>query len=261
MAVPPAPPPLEQAGPRPFSFYPPIGNIEHNEWLYQRASWSEVLVRNTKTAEEIWVPRRYVGEISSVDEPVMIVGLLKELEYRAGALWPVVRRVIQMPVAVNETPRPSVASREDRRPANVVGIRLENRAESRIGKLILAAIAAGMVACVLVVSFSRGSMLGHRMIYAPLMQADLDLTARDDYYGVLRLLGLPDDDRWKSETGEFQYRKLTYRKLGYSVILMGTDRKDAHYIGAMDKSWNPVHTVQLPNNVNSYSLLRQLKRF
>src|SRR6266567_6130049 len=64
MAVPPAPPPLEQLGPRPFSFYPAIGNIAHNEWLYQRATWSEVQVRNTKTLEEIWVPRRLVGEIS-----------------------------------------------------------------------------------------------------------------------------------------------------------------------------------------------------
>ena len=74
MAVPPAPPPLEQLGPRPFSFYPAIGNIAHNEWLYQRATWSEVLIRNTKTAEEIWVPRRLLGEISRIDEPVMIVG-------------------------------------------------------------------------------------------------------------------------------------------------------------------------------------------
>ncbi len=218
-------------------------------------------MRNTKTADEIWVPRRYVGEISSVDEPVMIVGLLKQLEYRAGALWPVVRRVIEMPVAVNDTARPAAPAGEQHRPAPVVGIRLENRAESRVGKLILGVVAAGMIACVLIVSFSRGSMLGHRLVYAPLMQTDLDLNARDDYYGVIRLLGLPDDDRWKSEAGEFQYRKLTYRKLGYSIILMGTDRTDPRYIGAMDKNWNPVHTVQLPNNVNSYSLLRQLKRF
>ena len=62
MAVPPAPPPLEQLGPRPFSFYPAIGNIDHNEWLYERATWSEVQVRNTKSGQEIWVPRRLLGE-------------------------------------------------------------------------------------------------------------------------------------------------------------------------------------------------------
>src|SRR5438132_7972800 len=106
MAVPPMPPPLEQMGQRPFSFYPPISNIVHNEWLYRRATWSEVLVHNTKTNEEIWVPRRFIGAVSRVDEPVMIVGLAKELEYKAGTLWPVERRVIEMPQAVNEGPRP-----------------------------------------------------------------------------------------------------------------------------------------------------------
>ena len=65
----------------------------------------------------------------------------------------------------------------------------------------------------------------------------------------------------KSDKGEFQYRLLGYPKQGIAVILMGTDRKDAHYIGAMDKNWNPVHTVQLPGNGNSYSILHHLKRF
>jgi hypothetical protein len=63
-----------------------------------------VLVRNTKTNEEVSVPRRYLGEISRVDAPVMIVGLLAELEYRAGAVWPAERRVIEMPRAVNDGP-------------------------------------------------------------------------------------------------------------------------------------------------------------
>src|SRR5947208_942103 len=156
MAVPPVPPPLEQLGPRPFSFYPPIGNIAHNEWLYQRATWSEVLIRNTKTAEEIWVPRRLLGEISRIDEPVMIVGLTKEMEYRAGALWPVVRRVIEMPLAVNETPRP--AGPAEARPAPVVGIRTSDGAESRIGRLILVGISVAILACVLVVSLYRGEI-------------------------------------------------------------------------------------------------------
>lgn len=76
------PPPLDQIGQRPFSFYPAILGIEHNEWLLRRATWSELLVYNTKTEQELWVPRRFLGEISSIDEPVMIVGLLKELEYK-----------------------------------------------------------------------------------------------------------------------------------------------------------------------------------
>ena len=83
MAVPPIPPPLAQLGRRAFSFYPAILNAGHNEWVYRSATWSDVLVRNTKTNEEVSVPRRYLGEISRVDAPVMIVGLLAELEYRA----------------------------------------------------------------------------------------------------------------------------------------------------------------------------------
>src|SRR5438477_6201964 len=148
MSVPPVPPPLEQMGQRPFSFYPPISNIVHNEWAYRRATWSEILVQNTKTNEQIWVPRRFLVAVSRVDEPVMIVGLTKELEYKAGTLWPLERRVIEMPRAVNEGPRPSVPEPASS-PAHVVGIRLESSAESRIGRLILGGIALGIVGCVL----------------------------------------------------------------------------------------------------------------
>ena len=259
MAVPPAPPPLEQLGPRPFSFYPAIGNIDHNEWLYERATWSEVQVRNTKSGQEIWVPRRLLGEISRVDEPVMIVGLTKEMEYRAGALWPVVRRVIEMPLAVNDSPRVLAAhSAEPSGPAPVVGIRVSDGAESRIGRLVVAGIAVAIVACVLVVTLMNPR---RGVTYTPIMQSDLTLTNRDDYYAVVRDLGEPASDRWMSDKGERQFRVLDYPKLGYSVILMGTDRNDARYIGAMDKDWKPVHYVQLPGNGNSYSILRQLRKF
>lgn len=259
MAVPPAPPPLEALGPRPFSFYPAIGNIAHNEWLYQRATWSEILIRNTKTAEEIWVPRRLLGEISRIDEPVAIVGLTKEMEYRAGALWPVIRRVIEMPLAVNDTARAGAPA--EAKPAPVVGIRTSDGAESRIGRLVLVGISVAILACVLVVSLYRGEIIGSRIVYSPILQTDIPLTNRDDYYAVVRELGPPQEDRWKSDKGEFQYRLLGYPKRGFAVILMGADRKEAHYVGAMDKNWNPVHTVQLPGNGNSYSILHHLPRF
>jgi hypothetical protein len=69
-----------------------------------------------------------VGEVSVVDYPVVIVGLLRELEYREGAVWPCQRRVIEMPVAVGETRKPAgpEASRRPT-PAPVVQIRLEPR--------------------------------------------------------------------------------------------------------------------------------------
>src|SRR3712207_1775501 len=100
------PAPFDQLGQRPVSFYPAMVNIDHNEWCLRKVTWSEILVANTKTGDEIWMPRRFLGELSRSDEPVVIVGLTKELEYKAGQVVPHVRRVIEMPRAVNEGPRP-----------------------------------------------------------------------------------------------------------------------------------------------------------
>lgn len=261
MSVPPVPPPLEQLGNRPFSFYPAILGVLHNEWQYRKASWSEVLVQNTKSLEEIWVPRRYLGSVSSIDEPVMIVGLTKELEYKAGTLWPAERRVIEMPRAVNEGPRPSAPAPVAPKPAAVIGIRVEGGPESRIGRMVLGGTALAIVSCVLVVSLYRGGVLGNKIIYAPVMQSDLGLNAFDDYGAVVRLLGTPTEDRWRATPGEMQYRLLGYPRQGYYVVLMGRDRRDVRYIGALDRNWNPVHTVEMPGRVNSFALLRTLKQF
>src|SRR5215469_15909234 len=153
MSIPPLPPPLESLGSRAFSFYPAIINIEHNEWLYRKATWSEVLVTNAKTGEDLWIPRRFLGELSRIDDPVVIVGLNKELEYRGGAVWPYQRRVIQMPLAVNDAPRSApVAAKSE--PAAVIGIRVEST-ESRLGRMVGIALACGTVACILVVVLSR----------------------------------------------------------------------------------------------------------
>ena len=99
MPVPPIPSPLQHLGHRPFSFYPPIVNIEHNQWIFRRAMWDEIELTNAKTGAELILPRRFLGEIASIEEPVMIVGLLKELEYKSGVVLPHVRRVIEMPRA------------------------------------------------------------------------------------------------------------------------------------------------------------------
>lgn len=260
MPGPTVPPPVEQLGPRPFSFYPAIVNVEHNEWIYSKATWSEILVINTKTQEEVWVPRRFLAEISTTEAPVTIVGLLKELEYRAGRLWPVERRLIEMPRAVNEGPRP----RETSAPAPlapVVGIQLESRAESRVGRLILTAVAVGIAGCVLLVGLYRGAVIGNRVVYSPVLQSNLDFTNHDDYFSVVRKLGEPEADHWRTGKGAFEYRVLSYPRLGYSVILTGPDRKSAQYIGAMDRNWRPVHSVELADHVNSYEMLRALPKF
>ncbi|MGA2212434.1 MAG: hypothetical protein ABSH31_04085 [Bryobacteraceae bacterium] len=261
MAVPPIPPPVAQLGNRPFSFYPAILNAGHNEWIYRSATWSEVLVRNTKTNEEVSVPRRYWGEISRVDAPVMIVGLLAELEYRSCAVWPAERRVIEMPRAVNDAPRPRLA----RPPADgavVVGIRLESDTSSRVGKLVLAGVALGVAGCVLAISLFRGGVIATRAFYAPALPLDLPLGPSDDRAAVVRKLGPPASERWNSMrpyAGQFELLAYPQRRL--YVILMGRERADVRYIGAMDWSWHPVDAVNFSDQGSSYGLLRSLPKF
>jgi hypothetical protein len=260
MSVQPIPPPLEHLGQRPFSFYPPILNTEHNEWIFRRATWSEILVANTKTNNEVWVPRRFVGDISRIEEPVMILGLLKELEYKSGQVWPSQRRVIEIPRAVNEGFR-SPTQEPLPSPASVIGIRLESGAESRIGKLVIAVLIIGILACFLLVSFFRSGRDGSRITYAPVVQTSLGLTGKDDYFAVVRKLGNPANDRWKSETGEMQYRILSYPAQGISVILMGTERDKALYIGALDRQWHTVDSVSLPGGGTTASMLKAMVPF
>lgn len=250
------PPPLESLGNRPFSFYPAIINIEHNEWLYRQATWSEVLVVNAKTGEELWIPRRFLGELSSIDDPVVIVGLLKELEYRGGAVWPYQRRVLQMPLAVGDAPR-SVPPKPRTDPAPVIGIRVESN-ESRLGRLVGIALACGTAACILVVVLSRGGVLRPSHItFTAKDQLYLDLGKNDDYVSVVDKIGPPAEDHWSSEGAVLQFRSLAYPQRSYTVILEGTDRRNAHYIGTMDANWQPVHAI----NNESFAQLRQLKRF
>ena len=142
------PTPFDHIGRRRFSFYPAIVGIEHNEWSLRRMNSSEVQVANTKSAEEIWIPRRFLGEISASEDPFLIVGLVKELEYQAGMVLPHQRRVIQMPRAVNGSA--PLAARAPRPPklAPVVGIRVESGPASRAGKRLLTWIVAGILACI-----------------------------------------------------------------------------------------------------------------
>jgi hypothetical protein len=142
-----------------------------------------------------------------------------------------------------------------------VGIRLESGAESRIGRLIIAVMVLGIVCCVLVIGFFRGSRDGTRVVYAPVVQNELGLGADDDFFAVVRKLGEPAEDHWRSDKGELQYRILNYPNQGYSVILMGEDRNKAKYIGALDKNWKPVHSVSLPGGRNTMAMLRSIPRF
>ena len=255
MSVPPIPPLPEPLSHRPFSFYPPILKIAHNEWRLRRSTWSEILVVNVKTGQEVWIHRRFLGEVSRVDEPVMIVGLLKELELEGGAVWPHERRVIEMPRAAKAGPAaPPEAQAEP--PAPVIGIRLEPGPERKVSRLIGAMLLVGVVAAVVLVAIAR-----RPVSYRAIEQMALGLTAEDDYHSIVRKLGPPAEDRWREGSGELQYRVLRYPALSLNVVLMGTDRESAHYIGAMDKNWKPVHSVLLPKGGDTGAMLKGLAKW
>ena len=263
MVPPPIPPSLEHLTARPFSFYPPILGVEHNEWLFRKATWSEILVVNCKSAAEIWIPRRFLGEVSRIDDPVLIVGLNRELEYKAGAVWPYQRRVIQMPVAVGAPPPSSTPSPPSARtsPAPIVGIRLESN-DRRVFRLIGAAVAVAIAIYVLAIKFDRvGEIRQRNITFTAADQSFLELSSRDNYASIVQKLGEPASDRWRTDSGEMQFRALGYPDRGFTVILMGPDRNSALYIGTMDANWHPANPAQLPSGGTYLSLLRSLPRF
>jgi hypothetical protein len=261
MASPPIPPPLEHLATRPFSFYTPLLNIEHNEWLFRKATWSEILVVNCKSAAEIWIPRRFMGEVSRIDDPVLIVGLTRELEYKGGAVWPYQRRVIEMPLAVGGFPLPPGEANADRGgPAPIVGIRLES-SDRRIFKLIGGALAFAILLYVLAVNLNRVGEIRQRTVnYSTVDQQFLELSPRDDVLAVTQKLGSPSTDR-SQEIGTIEYRALGYPDRGYTVILMGKDRASSRYIGTLDANWSPIHSVEMKVGGTTSSLLRSLNKF
>lgn len=260
MSIPPIPPPLEHLGNRKFSFYPPILNIERNEWTYRQATWSEILVTNAHSGQEVWVPRRFLGEVSTVDDPVLIVGLNKELEYSAGAVWPHRRRVIEMPIAVNDRPAPVIAKSDaPKAPAPVIGIKLEPT-EARAGRMVAGVLTVGVVGCLVIATVSRQAPFRQRVTYTAHDQSYFELNRDDDYFAVVRKLGEPSSDRWSAESGAVQYRALGYPTRGYTVVLLGADRKSARYIGTLDVQCNPVHGISYPDGGSSAAMLRSVAR-
>ena len=255
MASPPIPPQLDHLLSRAFSFYPAILGIEHNEWRYLKATWSEILVMNTRNSAEFWISRRYIGEVSVVDDPVVIVGLNRELEYKGGMIVPYQRRVIEMPAAPGHAAAtaPSAARTE---PAPIVGIRVSSSQDKRVAKLIGVAVIVALMICVLAVSGSR-----QRVVYTTKDQTYTGLSGRDDRTAVVTKLGAPATDHWESESGTMQYEALSYPERRMTVILMGIDRKSMRYIGTVDRDWKTVHSVTLPSGGTTDSLLGAVRRF
>lgn len=267
MSTPPAPLHDELAG-RPFSFYPPILGVEHNEWSLVEATWSDILVRNTKSGLETAIPRKLVGSIAQVDEPVMIVGLTRELEYRTGSVWPTGGKVRAMPAPPLKPLLRMPGGAADPAPGRLramMGSGRDGGAEGKITRLIGLAFGSIALASLLIWAIVKITPEA-RPTYVGKDQSYLELSREDDYHAVVRRLGAPREDRWREESGELQFRALGYPERGFIVILMGAGRDSARYIGAVvpspdGKRWSAAHGVESARGASTLGLLRGLKPF
>jgi hypothetical protein len=251
MSIAPLPTPLQHLGGRRFSFYPAIRNLEPNEWLYRRATWSECIVVNTSSGEEVWIPRVFLGEVSFIDEPVMIVRLNRELEWRSGAIMPRQRGVIELPVAVNDgRASPSRSGHL----APVVNIRLETKQETRAWKWAGVAVVLGAVAFTIVADIARQAQAHQRGDLFRSYRSYLQLNRDDDYASAIRKLGLPTASRSQA-AGDRAFRFLNYAPRRYSVILMGSGTGIPRYIGTLDTRGRVLDAVRLPDGSTAEGLL------
>ena len=257
MAAPPIPP-IDHLADRTFSFFPPIVGIDHNEWLLLKATWSEILVVNTGSNEEIWIPRRYVGEVSRIEDPVLIVGLTRELQFKGGMLSAFHRRLLELPVAPSRMGAASSIS-EQGAAEPVMGIRLE-ASDRRALKLIGIAVAFAIALYLLAVNYTRIGNIRQQTAYTMKDQSFLELSSHDDHFAIVSKLGNPGSVHTK-EVGTIQYEAMGYPDRKYTVILMGRDAKELAYIGTVDERWRPVHFVSLRSGGSTDALLRSIEQF
>ena len=259
MHISPLPVPLQQLGGRRFAFYPPIRNVSQNEWLYRRATWSEVVVVNTGTGEELCVPRAFIGDVSITDHPIVIVGLKRELEWQEGAIRTHRHPVIELPVAVNQSGGYTVPHPEHLAP--VVSIRLESHWKLHRGRKLGVGLMLSAIACWVAVNVERQSQIHQRADALLLSRSYLQLSPGDDYDSVVRKLGRPVMDQTLDGASNDRLRILSYPRRQFAVVLKGAVPEEARYIGAVDPMGRVLNAPTLPDGSNAASVLRALPRF
>lgn len=135
-----------------FRFSPPIAGVIHNEWMLHRVTGQEVIVVNTATADELAIPRRFLGNVMNG-----VVILTKRLEFSGGRILPANRDVIVIP-----SPRGARLVPTDR-PAEVVAIREDEPAVSGSRRLLRTLIALGCLACLIAVYVLRDARNSARL--------------------------------------------------------------------------------------------------
>jgi hypothetical protein len=225
MSLSPLPASLQQLAGRRFSFYPAIRNVDHNEWIYRRSSWTEVVVVNAKTGVEYVIPRAHIGDVSRIDDPVVIVGLRCQLEAREGLVRAWHRPVIELPVAVNQRGN---AAPHPEYPAQVVSIRLEPHRKSRLSTKVVFSGVLGVIVC---------------LVGANLVRSHLNP-------------GLDYDHTVRASDGR-TYRLIRYHNRKSIVVLDSA----SHYVGTLDPQHHVLDAVTLPDGTSTAPLLRSLPSF
>ncbi|MBZ2184797.1 MAG: hypothetical protein K7J46_08790 [Bryobacter sp.] len=191
----------------------------------------------------------------------MIVGLNRNLEYKAGQLWPVQKRVLEMPrPPAGESAPQATNSLSPLDPSLGHQFRFD-AAEKKLGSLIFLALGVGLLLVAFIVFYFRGRESGEMVQFKPVVQQNLGLGAEDDYFAVVRKLGQPAADRWKAQGESIQYRVLVYPEQKLNVVLAGRERGKVLYLGALDDDWKVIDSVNQKGGSNTYQVLARLPRF
>jgi len=151
MSAPLTPVPLPELAYSRFRFVPAIAGAGHNEWTLGRATWTEMVVVNARTGQELTIPRRYLGRIFETGESVRDLRLVEDLECAGNRVRPVRRGVIEMRPR-QEGDRPAWQLRQAPEDgAKIFAIRVESLAASRIHRALRRSVALGLVAFLVVV--------------------------------------------------------------------------------------------------------------
>ncbi len=250
---------------RRFSLYPAIRGIEDNEWTLTDSTWSELRIRNCTSGQEYWIPRSHLGEISSADTPILILGLKRELEAKAGGFYAYRKVVTAMPSS-GAVPTPTKTSAAASG-APATGGRLRT-ADARLFRMLGIALTVAMGLGLLGL---MGVVGGLHNPLARLFEPDtstsdqryLGLGGSDSYFEVVQTLSEPETEEWiTEEEAELQFQLLRYPSRGYIVIMMGGGRSAMRYIGTVhDPSREVLDSAELARGGDTSSMMRNLPEF
>ena len=257
------PPPLKALEGRRFSFYPAIRGIPHNEWTIGEATWAEVQVRNCASNQELWIAKSYFGSVSSSDSPVLILGLQRELECKAGGVFPY-RNVV--------TEIPSTRAGRERRSFAVSAPppkgKLLSGTDAPTLRLLAIAVGGGLLLALIGLLGVVGGLQNpvawwSKPDTSTQDQRYLGLNADDRYFEVVGRLAAPESEQWLShEDDELQLQALYYPTRGYVIIMMGGSRAEMRYLGTVhEPSRRVLDSARLARGGDTSSMMRNLPDF